>query len=95
MILDLQRIDNMGSGAEETAVIICAVVAMISSCGMIITYYACANWRRELRRIKTLLLFLSIFQLFASLAEFDMGTNKSDFRCRLQGSMIQVIVIWP
>jgi flagellar biosynthesis protein FlhB len=48
----------MGALAEETAVIICAVVAMVSSIGMIVTYYACANWRRELRRIKTLLLIL-------------------------------------
>lgn len=48
----------MGAYAEETAVIVCAVIAMISSLGMIVTYYACANWRRELRRIKTLLLIL-------------------------------------
>ena len=32
----------------------------------------------------------SIFQFFASLAELDIDRNKSDLRCRIQGSMIQV-----
>ena len=46
------------NAVEEALVVVFALVAMISSLGVIFTYYACSNWRRELRRIKEIMFLL-------------------------------------
>ena len=45
---------------DEILVTVCALIAMICSLGVIFAYYICTNWRRELKKIKKIMLLLRL-----------------------------------
>lgn len=78
---------NPSIDVETTIVSICACFAIISSLGIIATYYLCPNWRRELKKIKKIMVLMR-YVAFSALIIFIFW-----MRCILFNTIYMILYI--
>lgn len=83
--------DSLGAG--DIALVVCASISLFFSLFLILTYCIDSQWRNEFRRVKRILLALSICTLVDASASMDTSPNKSSTSCALQANATQVGIV--